>query len=327
MRILSRDTYYAALETTRRDYHAAYRALYASDLDAVVLDPLLMRIPIDDHMVHRGDGVFEMFKCVDGGVYNLSAHIRRLASSMDALGLRLSVSEPKLVEIICHTLQASGLRDAAVRVYVSRGPGSFGVSPADCPQSHFYVVVSTLSPGFMETHPEGARVGISQIPVKPGYFATMKHCNYLPNVLMKQEALARELDFTVGLDHEGYVGEGPTENIGIVTADRRLLFPCCDRVLAGTTMVRVLELAQSLIETGVLCEAGYGRISPEDVYAAAEVLIVGTTTDVTHVSRFENCCWGEIGPVILALRGVLLEDIQHNEEMRLDFAAHVSEGE
>ena len=316
MRIISRDGYFDSLAGTRRPYHDQYRALYASDLDGIVLDPLLMRIPIDDHMVHRGDGAFEMCKCVDGGIYNLGAHLTRLRISLQALDLNLPVQEEVLPAIIVQTVQASGLRDAAVRIYVSRGPGSFGVNPADCPVAHLYVAVSTLSPGFMEQHPAGAKVGISRIPLKPGMFATMKHCNYLPNVMMKQEALCRGVDFVIGCDHEGYLAEGPTENFGIVTSDGGLVFPQTDRVLSGTTMVRVLELAGELVRTGQLVSAGYGRIAPEDVHAAAEVLIVGTTTDVTHVCSFEQSCWKDMGPVTAALRAALLHDIQSNPSVR-----------
>ncbi|MFU8780208.1 MAG: aminotransferase class IV [Kiritimatiellia bacterium] len=317
MNIISRENFWSALEGTRRSYHDQYRAMYSSDLNGIVLDPLLMRIPIDDHMVHRGDGAFEMCKCVHRGIYNLRAHVKRLSDSMGALGLVLPVAWDELDRIILRTVQASGLDDAAVRIYVSRGPGSFGVSPADCPVAHLYVVVSTLSPGFMELHPEGAKVGISRIPVKPGVFATMKHCNYLPNVMMKQEALARGLDFTIGCDHEGFVAEGPTENFGIVTKNGQLLFPQVDRVLAGTTMVRVLELAHQLIEAGRLQSAGYARIRPQAVLEAAEVIIVGTTTDVTHVSRFEDYRWVGMGPVTQALRQALVADIASNAEMRL----------
>ncbi len=317
MQILSRETYFGALDITRRPYHDHYKALYASDFDAIILDPLLMRIPIDDHVVHRGDGAFEMCKCVDGGIYNLPAHLSRLEGSLRALGIQAPVSTTRLQAIVCGTVRASGLQDAAIRMYVTRGPGSFGVNPSDCPRSHVYVVVSTLSPGFMEQHPEGASVGISQIPLKPGFFATMKHCNYLPNVLMKQEAVSRGLDFTIGLDHEGFLAEGPTENFGIVTADRRLLFPPVDRVLEGTTMVRVMALAETLKGSGALTGTGYARISAEDVRKASEAIIVGTTTDVTHVRQFEDHGWPEIGNVTKALRHALLVDIRNNALMRV----------
>jgi branched-subunit amino acid aminotransferase/4-amino-4-deoxychorismate lyase len=317
MKVITRENYFTELASVRRPYHDQYKAMYASDLQGIVLDPLLMRIPVDDHMVHRGDGAFEMCKCVQRGIYNLGAHIKRLFDSMQALGLVLPVPRDALPSIVLETVRASGLDDAALRIYVSRGPGSFGVSPADCPVAHLYVVVSTLSPGFMELHPEGARVGISRVPLKPGVFATMKHCNYLPNVLMKQEALSRGLDFTLGLDHEGYLAEGPTENFGIITKDRRLVFPQTDRVLAGTTMMRVLELAKALCQAGELQSAGFGRIHPQDVLDAAEMIIVGTTTDVTHVCRFEDRCWGTVGPLTQVLRAALLEDVRSGTLMRV----------
>ena len=52
----------------RPAYHAGYYAMYSSWWDAITVDPNLMVVPVDDHMVHRGDGLFETFKCVDGAV-------------------------------------------------------------------------------------------------------------------------------------------------------------------------------------------------------------------------------------------------------------------
>ena len=33
----------------------------ASVTSGIVTDPKLMTVPVDDHLVHRGDGVFEAF--------------------------------------------------------------------------------------------------------------------------------------------------------------------------------------------------------------------------------------------------------------------------
>ena len=55
----------------RPAYHAGYYAMYSSWWNAITTDPNLMVVPVDDHMVHRGDGLFETFKCVDGAIYNL----------------------------------------------------------------------------------------------------------------------------------------------------------------------------------------------------------------------------------------------------------------
>ncbi len=316
MRHVTRDTYFAEQDRIRQPYQSQYRAMYTSLFDAIVTDPVLMQIPLDDHMVHRGDGVFEMCKCIGRAVYNLNGHLVRLASSLSALGMRSPVSPARMEAIILETVLASGLDDAAIRIYVSRGPGSYGVNPYDCPNACLYVVVSCLAPAFMDQHPDGARVGYSRIPLKAPFFATMKSCNYLPNVLMKKEAIDRGLDFTVGFDQEGFLAEGPTENIGLVTGERKLLFPEADRVLCGTTMVRVLELAQALVAEGLLLEAGYARIDRQMLEAAEEVLITGTTTDVTHVAWVEGRSYPQVGPVTQSLQQRLLHDIRHEPMMR-----------
>ena len=36
-----------------------YPAMYSSIYGGIILDPAMMVIPIDDHMVHRGHGVFD----------------------------------------------------------------------------------------------------------------------------------------------------------------------------------------------------------------------------------------------------------------------------
>lgn len=40
-----------------------------------------MVLPFDDHMVHRGHGVFDTAAIVDGKVYNLEAHLDRFVRS------------------------------------------------------------------------------------------------------------------------------------------------------------------------------------------------------------------------------------------------------
>lgn len=36
-----------------------YKAMYSSVFGGAILDPAMMVIPTDDHMVHRGHGVFD----------------------------------------------------------------------------------------------------------------------------------------------------------------------------------------------------------------------------------------------------------------------------
>ena len=43
-----------------------YPAMYSSVFEGIILDPAMMVIPIDDHMVHRGHGVFDTATILNG---------------------------------------------------------------------------------------------------------------------------------------------------------------------------------------------------------------------------------------------------------------------
>ncbi|HEY8240367.1 MAG TPA: aminotransferase class IV, partial [Kiritimatiellia bacterium] len=188
------------LRAARQPFHDEYYAMYSSAWDGIVTDPTLMVVPMDDHLVHRGDGVFETIKCVAGKIYCLEAHLDRLFFSAGKIGLQSAWPREEIRDTIIQTVRAGGRKDCLVRAILSRGPGSLGVSPYDCPRPGLYVLAHQLKPPFMELHPEGAHVVTSKVPVKPGYFANIKSCNYLPNVLMKKEASDQGADFSLSFD-------------------------------------------------------------------------------------------------------------------------------
>ncbi len=291
-------------------------SMYSSLVDGIVTDPVLMSIPLDDHLVHRGDGVFEMFKCVNGAIYNLDAHLHRLTCSADALSLALPCSVERIQEIVLETVSVAECGDCAIRIFISRGPGGFGVNPYDCPSSQLYVVVSRLPPPFMTLHPEGAIVITTSIPIKPAFFAVMKTCNYLPNVLMKKEAIDAGGHFPAAFDTSGKLTEGATENFGVVTPDWELRCPRLSNVLCGTTMARVMELAEGLVEDGRLCAVNFGDITRNDIHSAREVLIFGSTIDVTHVLQFDKHRLPPERPIFEALSNLLLADIYQGRAHR-----------
>ena len=215
----------AWMQRARAPHQAGYYAMFSSLLGGIVTDPLLMQVPVDDHLVHRGDGVFETIKCVEHGIYLLGEHLDRLHASASAIGLACPWPRETLVDLVRQTVRAGGHPCCLIRILLSRGPGSMGVNPYDCPTPGLYILAHELKPSFMAQHPAGARVAISRIPIKPSFFATIKACNYLPNALMKKEAVDLGVDFTLAFDEHGRLAEGATENAGILTeaGDLRVL--------------------------------------------------------------------------------------------------------
>ena len=307
----------ALLAAPLASHQRQYFAMFSSVLNGIVTDPRFMLVPVDDHLVHRGDGVFDTAKCVSGKLYNLEAHLDRLERSAACISLALPVDRPTLQTIIIATVRAGGHRDCLVRVLLGRGPGSLGINPHDCPRASLYVIAYAGHPPFMQTHPDGARIITSRIPIKPGFFATIKTVNYLPNALMKLEAVQADVDFAVAFDDDGHLAEGATENFGIVTADQRLRLPRTEHILAGTTMNRAAELAAQMVAENLLRSVERGPISRKEALAAAEVLIFGTTPDVASVVQWDGQLigTGKPGPIGTALNARVARDIAENQRL------------
>ena len=298
----------------RPEYQANYYAMYSSWWDAITVDPNLMVVPVDDHMVHRGDGLFETFKCVDGAVYNLEAHLDRLEGGAKAIALDLPWSRADVRGLVGDVLRAGGRRDALVRIFASRGPGGHSANPYECPRPLLLVLAIRLPPAFMEAHPEGAKVGVSSVPNKDGFFARVKSVNYLPNVLMKKQAVDAGVDFMLGFDPNGHMTELPTENFGIVAADRVLRVPKPEHILLGTTMLRVLDLArEQLVPAGILAGVAAADVPRAEVEKASEMLVFGTTPNVTAVTEFAGrpVGDGQPGPVWRELSRAFEADLRN----------------
>ena len=191
-----------------------------------------------------------------------------------------------------------------------------GIDPALCKGPVLYVVVYRYTARIENGKLKPARAALSTVPIKPPQFATIKTCNYLPNVLMKLEANQRGLDFVISVDENGNLGEGATENIGILTPENELLMPTPEHVLSGTTARRAIELAKRLVADGTLKAAEYRNITPNQAAQAKEIFIFGTTTDVTPVVEWEGLPVGngKPGPVAGKLLALLKTDMTPESE-------------
>lgn len=285
-----------------------YYVFYSSWFGGMIKNPRMMLLPMDEHMVHRGDGVFEAIKVVNRSVYLLEEHLNRLFRSAELIQLQPPLGMEAIKQIIFEALRVADRNEAIIRVFLSRGPGDFSVNPYDSVGAQLYVVISKLKQPKAEKFESGVVIGQSVIPVKDSWMAQVKSCNYLPNVMMKKEAIDRGLDYVIGIDDQGFISEGPTENILILDAHGILLHPALKNILKGTTMMRVAELAR---EIGIQFDARH--ILPKDLLSASEVIICGTSTGLLPVVKFEGqkIGNGKRGPVTQKLQDLLYNDIQN----------------
>lgn len=290
----------------KNPFYNEYYAYYSSWFGGIVKNPQWMLLPLDDHMVHRGDGVFETMKAVGRGVYLLDEHLDRLFKSADELSLKSPIDVKQMKNIILETLRVADQSDVLIRLYLSRGPGNFSANPYDSVEPQLYLAITQLNPPTASKYENGVHIGQTNIPVKASWLAQIKTCNYLPNVLMKKESVDRQLDFVIGIDPQGYITESATENIMIVDNSGTIVHPSLKYILKGTTMIRACELARdNHFNTEVR------PISIDDLRTAKEVMITGTSLNVLPVVKFENdeIADAKPGPVAKKLNELMLKDI------------------
>ena len=275
------------VEANRRKLTASrqsMRWMYSSFWGGWTKDPSLMLLPMDDHGFHRGDAVFEAIKFTGTKIYLLQEHLARLERSAKRIGLKLPWSRAELESLLQRGVfeVQTELREGLIRLFVTRGPGDFSPNPYSTLGSQLYVAITDLAPVKPEWLAEGCRVGVSRVAVKPAPFPQIKSCNYLPNVLMKMEAVDRGFDFVVSLDSQGFLAESATENFAWLEADGTLCWPRPQNILDGCTLVRAVKIAQGL---GWAVREADRR--PVDMQDALGAMMVGTTLDVTPVREFQ----------------------------------------
>jgi 4-amino-4-deoxychorismate lyase len=318
-RVLSPTEAIGQLRALRSRQPVKFHAFYSSQLGGIVTDPALMVIPFDDHMVHRGHGIFDTAAIVNGKIYDVEAHLDRFLRSAGLSKLALPCSREEMRELIVRTTAASGQRDGSIRYWISAGPGSLGLAPAAGAEPGFFVMIfgGLAYPESWLT--DGLRVMTTTYPIKPPLYAITKSTNYLPNVLMQMEAQEAGVDNGVFVDEDGNVGESSNMNVAFVSEGGVLQHPKFDHILSGCTSLRLLELARRQVGS-LLSGVEVRDIPVAEARGAREMLLIGSSVKVAPIVEWDSKPIGDgrPGPVAKALRELLTRDMREGKDRLLD---------
>jgi 4-amino-4-deoxychorismate lyase len=317
LRVLAADDVVKQLRQLRARQPVNYFSFYSSQLGGIVTDPALMVLPFDDHMVHRGHGIFDTAGLINGKIYDLEAHLDRFLLSAERSKLRVSASRAEMRDIIVQTTAASGRRDGSIRYWLSSGPGSLELTPAAGSEPGFFVMVfaGLVYPERWLT--QGVKVMTTTYPIKAPIYAITKATDYLPNVLMQMEAKEAGFDNGVFIDADGNVGESSNMNVAFVSKDGVLVHPKFDHILAGCTSIRLLELAKGLQDSGLLKGIEVRDVPAAEGRAAREMMLLGSSVKVASIVRWDDQMIGDgkPGPVSRALLQLLDEDMRSSDRL------------
>jgi branched-chain amino acid aminotransferase len=264
-----------------------------------LVPPEEAKISIWDHGLLYGDGVFEGIRAYHGKVFRLDEHLKRLYESAAALMLSIPLSFEQMKKAVVETVRANELRDAYIRLVVTRGVGDLGLDPRKCPNPTVFIIADQISLYPDEFYDKGLKVITcatrrnSPDALDPG----IKSLNYLNNILAKIETIRAGVPEGIMLSSDGYVAECTGDNIFLVRGDEIMTPPVAVGNLRGITRQAVIEIIES--EGLKLTEQAFRLLS---VYAADEIFLTGTAAEIVPVVEVDGRPIGDGKPGPLTAR-------------------------
>lgn len=251
-------------------------------------------VSVYDHGLLYGDGVFEGIRVYDGVIFRFKEHLERLYSSAKSIRLQIPLSPEDMTKAIVETLKRNGLKDAYIRLVVTRGLGDLGVDPRKCKKPSIVIITEPVDPTYGVIMKQKGITAIISSVRRDAVDATtheIKSLNYLNSVLAKQEAVDAGADDALMLNRNGFVSEATTTNLFIVKYGEVLTPPSSAGILPGVTRRRTIKLAREL---------GYNmyerELTPYDVTNADEAFLTGTLAEIVPLVRVKGIEIGDGKP-------------------------------
>jgi branched-chain amino acid aminotransferase len=238
------------------------------------------KISVFDHGLLYGDGVFEGIRAYNGTVFKLKEHIDRMYQSAHSLMLQIPLTKEQVTEAVLETLRKNNMKDAYIRLVVTRGVGDLGLDPRKCPKATIIIIAGAIVLHGNEAKEKGITTLVSWVRRHPVDATSheIKSLNYLNSVMAKIEANAAGADEAICLDKNGFVAEGVGENIFIIKNGRLFTPPVCSGALPGITAQVTSRLAAKLG-----AEVTESNITPYQLFNADEVFFTGTAAEIVPI--------------------------------------------
>ncbi|MEM2001428.1 MAG: branched-chain-amino-acid transaminase [Candidatus Methanomethylicaceae archaeon] len=250
-------------------------------------------ISVFDHGFLYGDGVFEGIRAYNGYVFKLKEHIDRLYASAHTLKLDIPMTKDELSRAVVETLKKNSLKDAYIRLIVTRGEGDLGLDPRKCKKPSIIIIAGSIALLPKEVCEKGIRAIISWVRRDPidATSHEVKSLNYLNSILAKIEANTYNADEAILLTPSGYVCEGTAENIFLIKNGEILTPPTYTGALPGITRQVIIEIAE---KNGLKTKERL--ITVHELFNADEIFFTGTGAEIIPVVEVNGRTIGDGKP-------------------------------
>lgn len=278
------------------------------------------------HTLHYGLGVFEGIRCYKRGdgsvIFRLKEHVDRLFSSAHICHMKIPFTKEEIQEAIKETVRINKLEECYIRPIAYIGYGEMGLFVKNNPIA---VAIAAWPWGTYlgeEGIKKGIRVKVSSINRHHVNISMTraKVCGYYVNSqLAKREVVTDGYDEALMLDTDGYVAEGPGENIFIVRNNVLKTTPLTS-ILEGITRDSIMQLAK---EKGI--QVAEARFTRDELYIADEAFFTGTAAEITPIREIDNrqIGAGKPGPITTTLQSAFFDIVRGKDTKHKDWLAYV----
>ncbi|NCN64904.1 MAG: branched-chain-amino-acid transaminase [Candidatus Altiarchaeum hamiconexum] len=254
-------------------------------IDGKFYDKEDAKISVFDHGFLYGDGVFEGIRAYNGKIFRADEHIDRIFASAQYIKLQIPMTKDEIREALYKTLEANTLKDAYMRLVISRGVGDLGLDPRKCPKPTVIIIATYWEAMYGDLYSKGIKVITASMRRIPPQCLDVKAktLNYLNNILAKIETYNVQADEALMLDVDGFVSEGTGDNIFVVKGGK-ILTPSTDSsMLLGVTRKTVMDIAKNLN-----IEVEERKLTLLEIYNADETFMTGTAAEIIPIREVDG---------------------------------------
>ena len=265
--------------------------------------------PLDRGFLY-GDGIFETIRVYDRVPFRWNQHIERMTDSARALEINWKEETQKLKDIVSELLKRNNLKNAYLRISVSRGihTGDLGFDSDHNPTT--VIVTDKLKAPSYAEYERGVPATVVQHPwASP--MAAHKTLSYLPYLAARHKARKAGMSEALLCDPSGRLTEGTTSNIFLVLRNKVFTPPADGTILGGITRRVALESLKSL---NIECEEN--RVTVEDAARADEIFITNSIIEVLPVTALDKTPVGDgkVGPITKSAMDAYRSEVQKEIE-------------
>jgi len=257
-----------------------------------------------------GDGVYETLRARAGRIFRWLRHRERLERSLAAAAIAPTWPLSILEDAIHRCLEANTLKEARIRLTVSRGEGHPGldIHGEEGPPT-VAVAASLWKPLSAERYQEGVSAIVPRIRQtgRENLDPTLKSISRIHLVLARLEASQRGAHEAILLGSGDEVTEGTSSNVFLVRQGKLFTPPLQAGILEGVTREAVLETARA---QRIPCDET--RLTQGDLEAADEIFLTNTSWGALPVTRLDGKAVGSgrVGPVAADLGKGLMDLVE-----------------